>query len=135
MICEGKQGGGRKKFLPPYFCLKGRSRMKFFIDTANPGEIRKAYEMGVIDGVTTNPTLISKENREFISLIREIREIIQGLPISLEVLSLKAGGMIEEPQNLSEIGDNIVVKIPMTMEGLKATKVLVAEGMVIDNSC
>ena len=62
--------------------------MKFFIDTANPGEIRKAYEMGVIDGVTTNPTLISKENKEFTPLIREICEIIQGLPISLEVLSL-----------------------------------------------
>jgi transaldolase len=64
--------------------------MKFFIDTANPGEIRKAYDMGVIDGVTTNPTLISKENRDFSSLIEEIRGIIQGLPISLEVISLKA---------------------------------------------
>lgn len=63
--------------------------MKFFIDTANPGEIRKAFEMGVVDGVTTNPTLISKEKRDFLSLIREICEIIQGLPISLEVLSLK----------------------------------------------
>jgi len=62
--------------------------MKFFIDTANPGEIKKAYEMGVIDGVTTNPTLISKENKDFESLIKEICEIIQGLPISLEVLSL-----------------------------------------------
>ncbi len=108
--------------------------MKFFIDTANPGEIRKAYEMGVIDGVTTNPTLISKENREFISLIREIREIIQGLPISLEVLSLKAEGMIEEARNLSEIGDNIVVKIPMTVEGLKAIKVLVAEGIMTNTT-
>jgi transaldolase len=103
--------------------------MKFFIDTANPGEIRKAYEMGVIDGVTTNPTLISKENRDFSPLIREICEIIHGLPISLEVLSLKAEGMIEEARNLAEMGDNIVVKIPMTMEGLKAVKVLVAEGI------
>jgi transaldolase len=101
--------------------------MKFFIDTANPGEIRNAYEMGVIDGVTTNPTLISKENRDFLPLIREICEIIQGLPISLEVLSLKAEGMIEEARNLAEMGDNIVVKIPMTMEGLKAVKVLVAQ--------
>lgn len=103
--------------------------MKFFIDTANPGEIRKAYEMGVIDGVTTNPTLISKENRDFSSLIEEIRGIIQGLPISLEVISLKAEGMIEEARTLAKLGDNVVIKIPMTAEGLKAIKVLVAEGI------
>jgi transaldolase len=103
--------------------------MKFFIDTANPGEIRKAYDMGVIDGVTTNPTLISKENRDFSSLIEEIRGIIQGLPISLEVISLKAEGMIEEARTLAKLGDNVVVKIPMTAEGLKAIKVLVAEGI------
>ena len=101
--------------------------MKFFIDTANPGEIKKAYEMGVIDGVTTNPTLISKENKNFDTLIEEICEIIQGLPISLEVLSLNSEGMIEEAQKLSKMGQNIVVKIPMTGEGLKAIKVLVAE--------
>jgi transaldolase len=103
--------------------------MKFFIDTANPREIRKAYEMGVIDGVTTNPTLISKENRDFTSLIKEICDIVQGLPISLEVLSLKAETMIEEARNLSERGENIVVKIPMTADGLKAIKVLVGEGI------
>jgi len=103
--------------------------MKFFIDTANPGEIKKAYEMGVIDGVTTNPTLISKENKDFESLIKEICEIIQGLPISLEVLSLNSKGMIEEAQNLSKMGQNIVVKIPMTGEGLKAIKVLGSEGI------
>ena len=103
--------------------------MKFFIDTANPGEIRKAYEMGVIDGVTTNPTLISKENRDFSSLIEEICKIIQGLPISLEVISLKAEGMIEEARTLAKLGENIVVKIPMTAEGLKAIKVLVSEGI------
>ncbi len=103
--------------------------MKFFIDTANPGEIRKAYDMGVIDGVTTNPTLISRENRDFTSLIKEICEIIQGLPISLEVIGLKAEGMIEEARNLAERGDNVVVKIPMTTEGLKAIKTLVAEGI------
>jgi transaldolase len=103
--------------------------MKFFIDTANPGEIRKAYDMGVIDGVTTNPTLISKENRDFSSLIEEIRGIIQGLPISLEVISLKAEGMIEEARTLAKLGDNVVVKIPMTAEGLRAIKVLVAEGI------
>jgi transaldolase len=103
--------------------------MKIFIDTASPGEIRKAYEMGVIDGVTTNPTLISKENKDFRSLIHEICEIIQGLPISLEVLSLKSEEMIGEARNLAEMGENIVVKIPMTTEGLKAIKVLVAEGI------
>jgi len=103
--------------------------MKFFIDTANPGEIKKAYEMGVIDGVTTNPSLISKENRDFESLIKEICEIIQGLPISLEVLSLNSHGMIEEARKLSKRGENIVVKIPMTSEGLKAIKVLVSEGI------
>jgi transaldolase len=103
--------------------------MKFFIDTANPGEIRRACEMGVIDGVTTNPTLISKENKGFESLIREICGIIQGLPISLEVLSLKSEGMIEEARKLTKMGENIVVKIPMTIEGLKAIKVLVSEGI------
>lgn len=103
--------------------------MKIFIDTASPGEIRKAYEMGVIDGVTTNPTLISKENKDFRSLIHEICEIIQGLPISLEVLSLKSEEMIGEARNLAEMGENIVVKIPMTTEGLKAIKVLVSEGI------
>jgi len=103
--------------------------MKFFIDTANPGEIRKAYDMGVIDGVTTNPTLILKENRDFALLIDEICEIIQGLPISVEVISSDSKGMIEEAQNLSKMGQNIVVKIPMTGEGLKAIKVLVSEGI------
>jgi transaldolase len=103
--------------------------MKFFIDTANPVEIKKAYEMGVIDGVTTNPTLISKENKDFGSLIKEISDIVQGLPISLEVISPHSEGMIEEAQKLSEMGQNIVVKIPMTGEGLKAIKVLISEGI------
>jgi transaldolase len=103
--------------------------MKFFIDTANPGEIKKAYQMGVIDGVTTNPTLVSKENKDFESLIEEICEIIEGLPISLEVLSLDTKGMVEEARKLSKMGDNIVVKIPMTAEGLRAIKVLVSEGI------
>jgi transaldolase len=103
--------------------------MKFFIDTANPGEIKKAYEMGVIDGVTTNPSLISKEKRDFESLIKEICEIIRGLPISLEVLSLNSDGMIKEARKLSKRGENIVVKIPMTSEGLKAIKVLASEGI------
>ena len=103
--------------------------MKFFIDTANPDEIKMAHEMGVIDGVTTNPTLISKEKKDFESLIEEICKIIKGLPISLEVLSLNSEGMIEEARRLSRMGENIVVKIPMTTEGLKAIKVLVSEGI------
>jgi transaldolase len=103
--------------------------MKFFIDTANPDEIKRAYEMGVIDGVTTNPTLISKEKKDFESLIEEICRIIKGLPISLEVLSLNSEGMIEEARRLSRMGENIVVKIPMTTEGLKAIKALVSEGI------
>ena len=103
--------------------------MKFFIDTANPDEIKRAYEMGVIDGVTTNPTLISKEKKDFESLIEEICKIIKGLPISLEVLSLNSEGMIDEARRLSRMGENIVVKIPMTTEGLKAIKVLVSEGI------
>lgn len=103
--------------------------MKFFIDTANPDEIRKAYEMGVIDGVTTNPTLISKEKRDFDSLIKEICGIIKDLPISLEVIGLKSEEMIEEARQLCRMGRNIVVKIPMTSEGLKAIRVLIPEGI------
>jgi len=103
--------------------------MKFFIDTANPDEIRKAYEMGVIDGVTTNPSLIAKEKRDFDSLIKEICGIIKNLPISLEVVGLKAEEMIQEAQILSKIGENIVVKIPMTTEGLKAVKTLISQGI------
>jgi len=103
--------------------------MKFFIDTANPDEIRKGVEMGMVDGVTTNPSLVSKENRDFNSLIQEICGIIKDLPISLEVVSLKAEGMIEEARRLAKLGDNVVVKIPMTVEGLKALKVLGAEGI------
>ena len=103
--------------------------MKFFIDTANPEEIRKGVEMGMVDGVTTNPSLVSKENRDFNSLIQEICGIIKDLPISLEVVSLKAEGMIEEARRLAKLGDNVVVKIPMTVEGLKALKVLGAEGI------
>ena len=103
--------------------------MKFFIDTANPDEIKAAYEMGVIDGVTTNPTLISKEKKDFESLIEEICKIVKGLPISLEVLSLNSEGMIGEARRLSRMGENIVVKIPMTTEGLKAIKALVSEGI------
>jgi transaldolase len=100
--------------------------MKFFIDTANIEEIKKAKEYGLVDGVTTNPTLISKENKEFKSLIKEICSIVEG-PVSAEVISLDYKGMVEEAKDLSKIAKNVVIKIPMTDEGLKAVKILSEE--------
>lgn len=102
--------------------------MKFFIDTANVDEIREAHSMGMVDGVTTNPSLIAKEGRDFQEVIREICEIVDG-PISAEVISLDAEGMIKEARGLSKINDNIVIKIPMTVEGLKATRTLASENI------
>lgn len=102
--------------------------MKFFIDTANVSEIRKAWDVGVIDGVTTNPSLISKENRDPLELLKEICEIVNG-PVSAEAVSLKADDMVREAEELSRIHPNIVVKIPMTEEGLRAVKRLSAEGI------
>ncbi len=102
--------------------------MKFFIDTANVDEIKKAKELGLIDGVTTNPTLVSKENREFKPLIKEICEIVDG-PVSAEVISLEYEGMVEEARELSKLADNVVIKIPMTENGLKAVKTLSQEGI------
>jgi transaldolase len=102
--------------------------MKLFIDTANVDEIRKANDMGVICGVTTNPSLIAREGRNFIEVVKEITSIVDG-PISAEVISLEADGMIKEGKELAKIHKNIIVKIPMTVEGLKAVKVLTAEGI------
>ncbi len=102
--------------------------MKFFIDTANVEEIRKAWDVGVIDGVTTNPSLISKENREPVGLLREICGIVDG-PVSAEAVSLSAGEMVKEAGGLAGIHKNIVVKIPMTEDGLKAVKKLSAAGI------
>lgn len=102
--------------------------MKFFIDTADVKEIRAAYEMGCIDGVTTNPSLIAKTGRPFEETIREICSIVDG-PISAEALSLTAPEMIAEGRALSKLHKNIVVKIPMGVEGLKAVKALTAEGI------
>lgn len=102
--------------------------MKFFIDTANIAEIKEAVSLGLIDGVTTNPSLVSKENREFKELIKEICAIVDG-PISAEVISLEANGMTKEARELSSIHENIVVKIPMTPEGLKAVKTLSQENI------
>jgi transaldolase len=102
--------------------------MKFFIDTANIAEIKDAHSMGMVDGVTTNPSLIAKEGRGFEDIIKEICEIVDG-PISAEVISTDYTGMIQEAKNLAEIHDNIVVKIPMTIDGIKATKTLTEEGI------
>ncbi|MBO5610691.1 MAG: fructose-6-phosphate aldolase [Eubacterium sp.] len=104
--------------------------MKFFIDTANVEDIRKANDMGVICGVTTNPSLIAKEGRDFNEVIREITSIVDG-PISGEVkaTTVDAEGMIAEGREIAAIHPNMIVKIPMTVEGLKAVKVLSAEGI------
>ena len=100
--------------------------MKLFIDTANVEEIRKANDMGVICGVTTNPSLIAKEGRIFEDVVREITGIVDG-PISAEVISLDSEGMIKEAIELSKIHKNIIIKLPMTAEGLKAVKGLSKE--------
>ncbi|MEK6691074.1 MAG: fructose-6-phosphate aldolase [Nitrospirota bacterium] len=95
--------------------------MKIFIDTANINEIREVYSWGVIDGVTTNPSLVAKEGKDFRKVIDEICSIVDG-PISAEAVSMDSDGMIKEARELSKIHKNIVVKIPMTKEGLKAVK-------------
>ncbi|MBN6187100.1 fructose-6-phosphate aldolase [Aneurinibacillus sp. BA2021] len=95
--------------------------MRFFIDTANVNEIREVNEWGVLAGVTTNPSLVAKEGRDFEETLKEIIDIVDG-PISAEVISLEADGMIEEGEKLASLSKNIVIKVPMTVEGLKAVK-------------
>jgi len=102
--------------------------MKFFIDTANVEEINEANDMGMVDGVTTNPTLISKEGRDFEEVIKEICDIVDG-PVSAEVISTDTKGMLKEARHLSTLHENIVVKIPMITEGLKAVRTLSKEGI------
>lgn len=102
--------------------------MKFFIDTANIEQIKDANDMGMVDGVTTNPSLIAKEDGEFKDIIAQICQIVDG-PVSAEVISLEYDGMVSEARELVKIADNIAVKIPMTVEGLKAVKTLSAEGI------
>lgn len=102
--------------------------MRFFLDTANVDYIKEVNEMGVICGVTTNPSLVAKEGRDFNEVIKEITEIVDG-PISGEVVSEDAEGMIKEGREIAKIHKNMIVKIPMTGEGLKATKVLASEGI------
>ncbi len=105
--------------------------MKYFLDTANVSEIRQAASLGIIDGVTTNPSLIAKEGRVFEEVIREIVEIVDG-PVSAEVISLEAEGMIDEALKLAQIHDNVTIKVPMTPEGLKATKYLSEKGIKVN---
>ncbi|MBR2473556.1 MAG: fructose-6-phosphate aldolase [Clostridia bacterium] len=104
--------------------------MKFFIDTANVDDIKKAADMGIVSGVTTNPSLIAKEGRDFVETVKEIGTVVDG-PISAEVISLEADKMVEEAKELyNAIGNpNLVIKIPMCVEGLKAVKRLSALGM------
>lgn len=103
--------------------------MKFFIDTADVAEIRLAHELGLVDGVTTNPSLIAKSGRDFREVVTEITGIVDG-PISAEVIALDAPGMVREGQELAKIHPrNIVIKVPMTAEGLKATRIFTAEGI------
>lgn len=102
--------------------------MKIFLDTANIEHIREANELGIIDGVTTNPSLIAKEGRDFKEVVKEICSIVDG-PISAEVISVYAEGMVAEAKELVKIHDNVVIKIPMTAEGLKATKQLYKLGI------
>lgn len=102
--------------------------MKLFIDTANIKEIKEAVTLGIIDGVTTNPTLISKENRPYEDLLNEICSLVSG-PVSAEVISLDTQGMLKEARKLSKIAKNIVVKIPLIKEGLKTVKILHSEAI------
>lgn len=105
--------------------------MKIFIDTANIEQIKEVNSWGILDGVTTNPSLIAKEKKDFATIVNEICEVVDG-PISVEVISLKADGMFAEGMKLAAVNENIVIKVPMTEEGLKATKLLSNEGVAVN---
>jgi len=105
--------------------------MKFFLDTANVDEIRQAASLGLIDGVTTNPSLVAKEGRPFEELIHEICEVVQG-PVSAEVLAIEADEMVTEGRKLAAIHEHVVVKIPLIREGIKATRQLSDEGIRVN---
>ena len=105
--------------------------MKYFLDTANVEEIRKAAELGIIDGVTTNPSLIAREGRDFKAVIKEITAIVDG-PISAEVISLKAAEMVSEALDLAQLHKNIVIKVPMTAAGITATSILSKQGIRVN---
>lgn len=105
--------------------------MKIFIDTANIEQIKEVNSWGILDGVTTNPSLIAKEKKDFATIVNEICEVVDG-PISVEVISLKSDGMFAEGMKLAAVNENIVIKVPMTEEGLKATKLLSNEGVAVN---
>ncbi len=102
--------------------------MKFFLDTANIDEIKRVNDLGLVDGVTTNPTLIAKEGKDFETVIKEITSVVDG-PVSAEVVALDYDGMVKEAREVAAWADNVVVKIPMTEEGLKAVNTLSQEGI------
>ena len=110
-----------------------RDYMKFFIDTANIKEIKEGIDLGMVDGVTTNPSLIAKEKRGFDDVVREILEVVDG-PVSLEVVSLDVQGMVKEGKKLAKLGENAVIKVPMTTEGLKATRIFATEGIRVNQT-
>ena len=105
--------------------------MKICSDTANIEQIKEVNSWGILDGVTTNPSLIAKEKKDFATIVNEICEVVDG-PISVEVISLKADGMFAEGMKLAAVNENIVIKVPMTEEGLKATKLLSNEGVAVN---
>ena len=105
--------------------------MKFFIDTANIDEIREAASLGILDGVTTNPSLVAKEGRSFHDVVREIASIVDG-PISAEVTALDAPGMLAQGKELAKIHDNVVIKVPLTKDGLKACKAFRSQGIRVN---
>ncbi len=105
--------------------------MKFFIDTADVDAIRELSETGLVDGVTTNPSLVAKSGRDFKEVIAEICQIVPG-PVSAEVTALEAGKMVEQGRHLAEIAKNVAIKVPLTMEGLKACKALSGAGLMVN---
>ncbi|MDX9746292.1 MAG: fructose-6-phosphate aldolase [Syntrophales bacterium] len=107
--------------------------MKFFIDTADIKEIKEGISLGMVDGVTTNPSLIARENRKFDDVVKDILKVVPG-PVSLEVVSLEAKGMVTEAKKLAKLGEQVVIKIPMTTEGLKATRALAEEGIPVNQT-
>jgi transaldolase len=107
--------------------------MKIFIDSANIDEIKDGINLGMVDGVTTNPSLIAKEKRSFEEVVKEILELVDG-PVSLEVVSTDAQGMVREGKKLVKLGDNAVIKVPMTTEGLKATKIFSHDGIKVNQT-
>ena len=107
--------------------------MKFFIDTANIEEIKEAASFRMVDGVTTNPSLIAREKKTFAEVVRAILKEVSG-PVSLEVVSLEAGEMFKEGKKLAKLGDQVVIKVPMTLDGLKATRLFAAEGIPVNQT-